>query len=98
LAVEDRELGCINCGFLAFRIQPTLTQRYTATEREQTRLNATLFVMLSGFSGELSPLITVWLQVAELRSLGTGRSKLLRRIVKFSFQPHIGSTQSFSDC
>jgi hypothetical protein len=54
--------------------------------------------MLSGFSVELSPLITVWLQVAELRSLGTGRSKLLRRIVKFSFQPHIGSTQSFSDC
>jgi hypothetical protein len=54
--------------------------------------------MLSGFSVELSPLITVWLQVAELRSLGTGRSKLLRRIVKLSFQPHIGSTQSFSDC
>jgi hypothetical protein len=47
---------------------------------------------------EITALMTVWLQVAELRRLGTGRSKLLRRIVKLSFQNHVGSTQSFCDC
>src|SRR5260370_2878537 len=45
------------------KFEPTLNQRYAATEREQTRLDVTLFVNVLGFSGELSPLITVWFLV-----------------------------------